>query len=114
MRLNDFTPEIFDIATANNADIGVGMDMFIANVQHAGEAGYKPYPGAEKIDWRLLKPYEKALIKSIPDYNIDTRECYEEITTLYREKRYEEIREIMSEIPHHEPEVPDEEDAEKQ
>lgn len=50
MKLTDYTWEIFDIAKANDKDIGVGKDMFIANL----EQKQATYPGADHLNYAAL------------------------------------------------------------
>lgn len=50
MNLKNYTMEIFDIAKENNADIGVGKDMFLANLEHRKAS----YPGADHLDYAAL------------------------------------------------------------
>lgn len=50
MNLTDYAWEIFDIARANDKDIGVGRDMFIANMEQKREA----YQGASHLNYVAL------------------------------------------------------------
>lgn len=55
MELKKYVNEIMDIASVNDVSWDVGMDMFIANVQNAGEDGIPYYPGAS-VDYAAMKP----------------------------------------------------------
>lgn len=55
MELKKYVNEIMDIASVNEVGWDVGMDMFIANIQNAGEEGLPYYPGAS-VDYAGLKP----------------------------------------------------------
>ena len=56
MELKNYVNEIMDIAGENNMPWDIGLDMFVANMQNAGEEGLPYYPGAESVDYAALKP----------------------------------------------------------
>ena len=64
MRLHSFVNEIFDIAAANNVDVGVGESMFMRNV-HDGKESYK---GAHGVDYAKLQPYYDSMRVSAYSY----------------------------------------------
>ena len=56
MNLIEYVNEIFDIATANDKPIDVGMDMFINNIEDAERANDQYfYHGADEVDYKALK-----------------------------------------------------------
>lgn len=68
MKLTNYAKEIFDIAKENDKDIGVGRDMFLANLEQK-EATYH---GADGLDyaalgtaWAELPAEEKAAQKQL-------------------------------------------------
>lgn len=61
MELKKYVNEIVDIAKTNDMPWDVGKDMFIANIQNAGEEGLPYYPGADEVDYAALKPEWEAL-----------------------------------------------------
>lgn len=90
MRLHDFVKEIWDIAVAQNADVGVAKDMFLANVL----AGADNYPGAE-ADYAALKAHYDELNESNPEYAKAAHKNYWKLVAAYQEKRYEDMRNLM-------------------
>lgn len=55
MKLINYKNEIRAIARANDVDIGVARDMFLANVRNAGNKGLPYYAGADAVDYVALK-----------------------------------------------------------
>lgn len=54
MKLVNYTWEIYDIAKKQDKDIGVARDMFIANMENAGDETLPYYEGAEGINFEAL------------------------------------------------------------
>lgn len=83
--LKKYTYEIFCIARENDVDIGVGRDMFLANVR----AGKHIYMGEKTVpDYQALKrEYDgstiDAITNSISDYSNFTKNSYKELTQMF-------------------------------
>lgn len=54
MKLVDYTWEIYEIAKKQDKDIGVARDMFIANMENAGDETLPYYEGADDVDYIAL------------------------------------------------------------
>ncbi len=86
--LKKYTYDIFCIARANEMDIGVGRDMFLANVR----AGDHLYTGEYTIpDYKALKrEYDNStdtdIIAALQDYSNFTKENYKALTQMYVKK----------------------------
>ena len=94
--LKKYTYDIFCIAKANKMDIGVGRDMFLANVR----AGYRLYTGEHTIpDYKALKrEYDNStnadIIAAIQDYSNFTKVNYKELTQMYAKKDIEGFKRL--------------------
>lgn len=53
--------EMWDIAGANDMDVGVGRDMFWANLNNYGKEGAPHYAGADQLDYAALSEAWKAM-----------------------------------------------------
>lgn len=53
--------EMLDVARANGVDVGVGRDMFVANLNNFGIEGAEFYPGAENMDYETASEQWKAM-----------------------------------------------------
>lgn len=89
MKLTDYAWDIYDIAKANDKDVGVGRDMFIANMENAGQEGLPYYKGAESVDfvalgkeWSAMTAEERHDQKTM--YNEVTRAHYADLTQCRR------------------------------
>lgn len=58
--LINYTWEVLDVARTNKVDVGVGRDMFVANLNNFGLEGAEFYPGAD-VDYEALSAQWKAL-----------------------------------------------------
>lgn len=64
--LINYTWEVLDVAATNKVDVGVGRDMFVANLNNYGIEGAEFYPGADvdyealSAQWKALTPAEQA------------------------------------------------------
>lgn len=63
--------DMMDVAKANGVDVGVGRDMFVANLQNFGIDGAEFYEGAPDVDyaaaseqWKAMSPKEQADAKT--------------------------------------------------
>ena len=70
---------MLDVAKANRVDVGVGRDMFVANLNNYGIDGAEFYPGADYVDyatasaqWKAMSPAEQAEAK------ISAKNCMQE------------------------------------
>lgn len=79
MHLYDYVNDIWDIAHANNVDVGVGKDMFIANIRNAGDPTLPHYAGADNVDYAGLQAYLPELIESGEEYDKIVSANYTEI-----------------------------------
>ena len=86
--LKKYTYDIFCIASANDVDIGVARDMFLANVR----AGNHRYTGEHTVpDYRALKrEYDNStdadIVKAIQEYSNFTRANYKKLCQLSVDK----------------------------
>lgn len=69
MHLYDYVNDIWDIAHANDVDIGVGKDMFLANIRNFGDPAAPHYAGADDVDYGALQPYLPELVESAEEYD---------------------------------------------
>lgn len=69
MHLYDYVNEIWDIAHANDADVGVAKDMFLANIRNANDPTAPHYDGADTVDYAGLQMYLPELIESAEEYD---------------------------------------------
>ena len=53
--------EMLDVARANGVDVGVGRDMFVANLNNFGIEGAEFYPGAENMDYETASAQWKEM-----------------------------------------------------
>lgn len=90
MRIHDYVKEIWDIAHAQKADVGVAKDMFMTNVK----LGEDKYAGA-KVDYAALKGHYDELLKSQEDYSAKVHEFYWDVVAAYQEKRYTDMKAIL-------------------
>ena len=83
--IKKYTYEIWCISRANDVDVGVGRDMFMANVR----AGENLYDGAKgKVDYKNLKSQydasnEEDILAAFKDYNDFKSINYQEICKLF-------------------------------
>ena len=89
MKLTDYAWEIYDIAKANDMDVGVGRDMFLANLENAGQEGLPHYEGADGVDyialgqeWGAMSAEEQRTQKAM--YNQVTRAHYADLAQCRR------------------------------
>ena len=59
--LSKYLWEMWDIAKANNMDVGVGRDMFWANLNNHGIEGAPHYVGADQLDYAALSEQWKSM-----------------------------------------------------
>ena len=90
MKLTDYAWEIFDIAKEQDKDIGVGRDMFVANLENAGVEGAPHYAGADGLDYAALKGEWEAMTaqeqgEAKEAFTALTREHYQALTACRRE-----------------------------
>lgn len=94
--LKKYTYDIFCIARANEKDIGVGRDMFLANVR----AGYSLYTGEHTVpDYKALKreydnSTDKDIVAALQDYNNFTKVNYKDLTQMYIKKDIEGFKRL--------------------
>lgn len=48
--------DFFDIASKNDMPWDIGIDMFLANVRNSNDPKLPYYEGADKVDYKALKP----------------------------------------------------------
>jgi hypothetical protein len=105
--LKKYTYEIFCIAGENDMDIGVGRDMFLANVR----AGDHLYSGEHTIpDYKALKrEYDNStdtdIIAALQDYSNFTKANYKELTQMYVKKDIEGFKRLCGVISFNQPAV---------
>lgn len=58
--LINYTWEVLDVAATNKVDVGVGRDMFVANLNNYGIEGAEFYEGAD-VDYEALSAQWKSL-----------------------------------------------------
>lgn len=102
MKLTDYTWEIFEIAKEQDVDIGVARDMFIANLENAGEAGAPHYAGADGLDYGALKGAWEAMAgqergEAREAFTALTRAHYKALTACRREGDREGFEAIVAE-----------------
>lgn len=81
--------DMMDVAKANGVDVGVGRDMFVANLNNCGVAGAEFYAGAESVDYATASAQWKALTsKEQADAKTAAKDCmtenYEDLTEARR------------------------------
>lgn len=82
--------EMLDVAKANGVDVGVGRDMFVANLNNFGIEGAEFYAGAEKMDYEAASEQWKAMsLKEQADAKTAAKKAmqdnYEALTAARRE-----------------------------
>lgn len=111
MHLLDFVNDIFDIASANDVDVGVAKDMFLANIRNLKEGIETDvtYPGAD-VDYLALVPHYDELYtqEMLDEYNEKTKKFYFDICQLRADGKRDAIKGLLSEKKEERPyEVPD-------
>ena len=90
MDIKQYLNEIWDIAHENDVDIGVGKDMFLANVRNANDKSLPHYAGADHVDYAALLPHYKELEDSVNEYNAAVLEHYNAIVELRKDGKRDE------------------------
>lgn len=94
--LKHYTFEIFCISDANKMDIGVGRDMFLANVR-AGEhlyIGEKTVPDYQKLKREYDNTDTNSIVKNIQNYTRFIKANYKELAQLFVKKDEEGFKKI--------------------
>lgn len=101
MKLTDYAWEIYDIAKANDMDVGVARDMFVANLENAGVEGAPHYAGADGLDytalgreWGAMSAEEQRNQKAM--YNEVTRSHYTDLAECRRNGDREKFDAIIA------------------
>ena len=81
--------EMLDVARANGVDVGVGRDMFVANLNNFGLEGAEFYPGAENMDYETASEQWKAM---------PLKEQAEAIVEKLRQGKYTKDAAIIGEV----------------
>lgn len=112
MHLLDFVNEIFDIAVANDVDVGVGKDMFIANIRTFAEnlGDEIPYHGADHLDYKALAEHYNELYtdEELRKYNDKVKKFYFDICQLRQDGKRDAVHGLLADKVEDRPyEVPD-------
>lgn len=111
MHLLDFVNDIFDIAAANNVDVGVAKDMFLANIANVkhGITCEILYPGAN-VDYTMLAEHYDELYtdEELREYNNKVNKFYLDICQLRQDGKRDAVHDLVTDKVEERPyEVPD-------